>query len=304
MDRLLAMQVFTKIVEMGSFSRAAEALDLPRASPTTIIKNLEAHLQVRLMQRTTRRLNLTPEGAQYFEHCVQILSEIEEYEDALAKTGKGPRGQLRVDMPGSIGRLIVIPKIMDFREKYPDINLVIGFGDKPVDMVQEGVDCAIRAGDLQDSSFVRRKLAEVQMLTAASPEYLRRHGIPADLDCLQHHHAVHYFSSVTGQVVGLNFVVNRERIDVKLKRALMLSDLEAYVTCGVEGAGIIQGPQYLLQSHFDEGRLIEILPQWKPRPIPVSVLYPNNRHLPTKVRVFVEWVADILENCPAMRPSA
>ena len=301
MDRLQAMQTFTKVVEMNSFSRAADALHLPRASATTIIKNLESHLKVCLMQRTTRRMSLTPEGAQYYELCVRVLSEIQECEDALSKTGKGPQGQLRVDMPGSIGRLIVTPRIMDFRERYPDIDLVMGFADKPVSLVSESVDCAIRAGDLSDTNFIRRPLSEVQMLTAASPTYLDQNGIPASFSDLQTHYAVHYYSSTSGRAVALNFVVDQVPREVKMRRAMMLSDIEAYVTCGVIGAGIIQAPRFLLQGHLEEGSLVEILPRWKPLPISVSAIYPQNRHMAAKVRVFVEWIAAVFQNCPALR---
>ncbi|MEM5460860.1 LysR family transcriptional regulator [Paraburkholderia phytofirmans] len=303
MDRLQAMQTFTKVVEMNSFSRAADALHLPRASATTIIKNLESHLKVRLMQRTTRRLSLTPEGAQYYELCVKVLSEIQECEDALSKTGKGPQGQLRVDMPGSIGRLIVTPRIMDFRERYPDIDLVIGFADKPVGLAPESVDCAIRSGDLHDANFVRRPLSEVQMLTAASPTYLERNGRPTNFNDLQNHYAVHYYSNASGRAVALNFVVDHVPREVKMKSAMMLSDIEAYVICGVIGAGIVQAPRFLLQEHLEEGALVEILPRWKPLPISVSALYPQNRHMAAKVRVFVEWVAMVFQNCPALRNS-
>ncbi|AUT64916.1 LysR family transcriptional regulator [Paraburkholderia terrae] len=300
MDRLQAMQTFTKVVEMNSFSRAADALHLPRASATTIIKNLESHLKVRLMQRTTRRLSLTPEGAQYYELCVKVLSEIQECEDALSKTGKGPQGQLRVDMPGSIGRLIVTPRIMDFRERYPDIDLIIGFADKPFSLVSESVDCAIRAGDLHDANFIRRPLSEVQMLTAASPTYLKQNGTPASFIDLETHYAVHYCSSASGRAAALNFLVDQVPREVKMKRAMMLSDIEAYVICGVLGAGIIQAPRFLLQRHLEEGSLVEILPRWKPLPISVSAIYPQSRHMAAKVRVFVEWVATVFENCPAL----
>ncbi|TDY22071.1 LysR family transcriptional regulator for bpeEF and oprC [Paraburkholderia sp. BL6665CI2N2] len=303
MDRLQAMQTFIKVVEMNSFSRAADALQLPRASATTIIKNLEAHLKVSLMRRTTRRLNLTPEGAQYYELCVRILSEIQECEDAIANTGNGPRGQLRIDMPGSIGRLIVAPKIMEFRERYPDIDLIIGFVDKPVCTAQDDVDCAIRSGDMHDSSLIRRRLSEVPILTAASPKYVERHGKPTNLSDLQNHFTVHYHSDATSRAAALNFVVEQVPREVEMRRALMLSDIEAYVTCGVTGAGIIQAPRFLIQAHLDSGRLVEVLPQWKPLPISISALYPPNRHLTAKVRVFVEWIAAVFESCPTMRTS-
>ena len=216
MDKLLAMKVFTKVVEMNSFARAADALDIPRASATTIIKNLEANLHTRLMQRTTRRLNLTPEGAGYYERCVRVLADIDEIEDSLANVVKGPRGKLRVDMPGSLGRLIVMPRLEEFRERYPHVELMLGFGDRHVDLIQEGVDCALRVGNLDDSTLVARRLGALSTITAASPAYLARYGEPRSLEELEQHVAVHYFSSRTGRTLGLNFDVNGESRDMKM----------------------------------------------------------------------------------------
>ncbi|MGF6507763.1 LysR family transcriptional regulator [Paraburkholderia sp. 32] len=300
MDRFQAMQVFTKVVEMKSFSRAADALDLPRASPTIIIKKLEAHLQVRLMQRTTRRLNLTPEGAEYYERCVRILAEIDETEDLLVNTGKGPRGRLRVDMPASIGRLIVMPRIEEFRERFPNVNLMIGFGDKRVDLIQEGVDCAIRVGELEDSSLVARRLGNLLTLTAASPEYIRRFGEPRRIEDLEQHLAVHYFSSRTGRITNFSFEKGDGSTDVKMTGALSVNDADAYVMCGVSGAGLIQAPRFMLAPYLQSGELVEILADWKPRTMPIAAVYPHNRHLAPKVRVFVEWIAELFDKCPLM----
>lgn len=302
MDRLHAMQVFIKVVDMNSFSRAADAMSIPHASATTVIKNLEAHLHVRLMQRTTRRLSLTPEGAEYYERAVRILAEVDDTESSLANTGSGPRGKLRIDMPASIGRMIVMPQLCDFHEQYPNIDLMVGFGDKPVDLVQDGVDCAIRVGELQDSSLVARRLGSLQTLTAASPEYIERHGEPTSIDDLQEHLAVHYFFTRTGRVAEMNFVVGGKTVEAKVRGTLAVNDAEAYVTCGVKGVGIIQSPRFMLVPHLQKGELVEVLPQWKPRPMPISAVYPHNRHLAPKVRVFVEWIAQLFEHCPRMNP--
>lgn len=300
MDRLQAMHVFTRIVEMNSFSRAADSLDLPPATVSTIIKNLESHLHVRLMQRTTRRLNLTPEGAQYYERCVRILAEVEETEGALANTGNGPRGKLRVEMPPSIGHLIVMPEISSFKKMYPDIYLTVGFGDRRVDLIQEGVDCAIRVGPLEDSTLVARRLGNLQTVTAASPEYIAEFGEPKCIDDLQHHTAVHYFSSRTGRVLDFCFEYNDKTTDVNVNGSLAVNDAEAYVSCGVDGVGLIQPPRFMIQNHLDSGRLIEVLPNSRPRTMPVSAVYPHNRHLAAKVRVFVEWIATLFDTSHLM----
>ncbi|ANB75818.1 LysR family transcriptional regulator [Paraburkholderia phytofirmans] len=295
MDKLLAMKVFTKVVEMNSFSRAADALQLPHASATTIIKNLEAYLQVRLMQRTTRRLNLTPEGAEYYEGCVRILADVDETEHSLANAGKGPRGKLRIDMPSSLGRIVVMPRIEEFRHRYPHVDLMIGFGDRPVDLIQEGVDCAIRVGKLEDSSLVARRLGALSTVTAASPSYLARYGEPHSLEELQQHIAVQYFSSRTGRTTELNFEVHGKSAEIKMGGGLSVNDADAYVMCGLHGAGIIQPPLFMIVSHLASGELTEILKPWKSRSMSLSAVYPHNRHLAPKVRVFVEWIAEIFD---------
>jgi LysR family transcriptional regulator for bpeEF and oprC len=296
MDRLQAMKMFTTIVEMNSFSRAANSMGLPHASATMIIKNLEAHLQVRLMQRTTRRLSLTPEGAEYYERCVRILADIDETEGALVPTGRGPRGKLKVDMPGSIGRLMVVPRLSEFRRSYPDIELTITFGDKPIDLLQEGVDCAIRVGPLQDSTLVARRLAYLPTVTAASAEYVAYHGMPRGIDELEDHVAVHYFSQAVGRIRHMNFVIDGETTEVKVPGTIAVSDAEAYVMCGINGLGMIQPVRLTIDQQLRMGSMVQILPQWQSAPMQVSAVYPHSRHLAAKVRAFVEWAAILFEN--------
>src|SRR6185312_2246151 len=190
MDRIQAMEVFTRVVDANSFTRAAETLGIPRASVTTIIQNLEAYLGVRLMHRTTRRLSLTPDGAAYYERCVRILADVDETESSLQNGSKKPHGKLRVDMPGALGRTIVIPALCEFHHRYPDIDLQLGFSDRPVDLLQEGVDCVIRVGALQDSSLVARRIGLFEHVSCAAPEYIERAGVPASLEDLENHKAV------------------------------------------------------------------------------------------------------------------
>src|ERR1700730_7830464 len=300
MDRLQAMQVFTRVVEADSFSRGADTFDLPRASVTTIIQNLEAFLNVRLLQRTTRRLNLTPDGAAYYERCVRILADIEETESSFANTGKGPRGKLRIDMPGSIGRMIVMPQLCEFHSRYPDIELMLGFGDKPVDLIQDGVDCVIRVGTLQDSSLVARRIGVYQGVTVATPDYLERHGTPKTIEDLEQHVAVNYFRSSTGRLMDMTFVVDGEPVEVKMRGSIAVNDAEAYVATGLKGVGLIQAPRFMALPYLQSGELVEVLSQWKPLPLPISAVYPHSRHLSPAVRAFVDWVAELFERCPLL----
>ena len=303
MDVLQAMRMFSRVVEMNSFSRAADSLDLPHTSATRMVNSLESHLHVRLLQRTTRRLSLTPEGAEYYERCVRILAEIDETESALANSGQGPRGRLRIDMPGSIGKLVVMPMIHEFRETYPGIELMVGFGDKPVDLIQDGVDCVIRVGTLEDSSLVARRLSVMQTVTVASPEYLHQYGLPRTLEDLDRHVAVNYFSSRTGKSMSMNFVVDKQPIEKVIPGVIAVNDAEAYLNCAVEGVGLVQTPHFMALPFLQTGALVEVLPQWKPLPMPISAVYPHNRHLAPKVRVFVDWAAELFSHCPLLSGS-
>ncbi|HTH77059.1 MAG TPA: LysR family transcriptional regulator [Trinickia sp.] len=300
MDRLQAMQVFTRVVDTNSFTKAAETLDLPRASVTTIIQNLEAYLGVRLMHRTTRRLSLTPDGAAYYERCVRILADVDETESSLQNGSKKPHGKLRVDMPGALGRTIVIPALCEFHHRYPDIDLQLGFSDRPVDLLQEGVDCVIRVGALQDSSLVARRIGLFEGVTCAAPEYLTRAGEPKAIDELSQFQAVNYFSSRTGRIINFDFLVDGKEVEVKMPGSVSVNDADAYVTCAVEGFGLIQAPLFMVLPHLRSGALKEVLPAWKPLPMPISAVYPHSRHLSPKVRVFVDWVAEIFDRCPLL----
>ncbi|SMG50959.1 LysR family transcriptional regulator [Paraburkholderia susongensis] len=300
MDRLQAMQVFTRVVDTNSFTRAAETLDLPRASVTTIIQNLEAFLGTRLMHRTTRRLSLTPDGAAYYERCVRILADVEETEASFQSGNKKPHGKLRIDMPGSLGRLIVIPALCEFHTRYPDIDLQLGLTDRPVDLLQEGVDCVVRVGALQDSSLVARRIGLFEGVTCASPDYIKRAGMPASLEDLDNHKAVNYFSSRTGRTIDWAFMVDGQEVEVKMKGIVSVNDADAYVTCGVEGFGLIQPALFMVLPHLRSGQLVEVLPELKPLPMPISAVYPHSRHLSPKVRVFVDWIAELFDRCPLL----
>ncbi|MDE1179690.1 LysR family transcriptional regulator [Paraburkholderia sp.] len=300
MDRLQAMQVFTRVVDTNSFTRAAETLDLPRASVTTIIQNLESFLGTRLMHRTTRRLSLTPDGAAYYERCVRILADVEETEASFQSGNKKPHGKLRVDMPGSLGRLIVIPALREFHMRYPDIDLQLGLSDRPVDLLQEGVDCVLRVGALQDSSLVARRIGLFEGVTCAAPVYLERYGKPQSIDDLQEHKAVNYFSSRTGRILDWTFLVDNKETEVKMKSMVSVNDADAYVNCGLEGFGLIQPALFMVLPHLRSGKLVEVMPDLKPLPMPISAVYPHSRHLSPKVRVFVDWMAEVFDRCPLL----
>jgi LysR family transcriptional regulator, regulator for bpeEF and oprC len=300
MDRLQAMKVFTRVAETGSFSRAADALNMSRAAATIIIQQLEEHLKVRLLQRTTRRVNLTADGAAYYENCVRILSDIEETESAFSVAAPRPRGKLRIDMPTALGKKLVMPGLFEFHARYPDIELMIGFGDRPVDLIQESIDCVVRVGVLQDSSLVARRIGLYQAVTVASPAYLLDHGIPGTIEDLQAHQAVNYFWGRTGRAMDMTFVVDNRTVVVKMSGMIAVNDTEAYVASCLKGLGLIQAPLFLALPYLASGELVEVLSQWKPAAMPISAVYPHNRHLSPAVRVFVDWLAELFEHSPLL----
>jgi len=300
MDRFQAMQVFVRVVDASSFSRAADSLGMPRTTVTIIIQQLEASLQVRLLNRTTRRISLTPDGAAYYEHCVRILGEVEETESSFRDAAKGPRGRLRIDVPSTIGRQILIPKIYDFHERYPEVELAIGMSDRHVDLVREAVDCVIRGGELADSTLVARRIASFKVITCAAPKYLEFHGVPTCVEDLANHVAVNYFSSRTGRIIDWDFLVDGQAMPVKMKSMVSVNDGEAYVECALQGFGLTQVAQFMAHKYLESGQLVEVLPQLSPSPIPISVAYLQNRHLSPKVRAFVDWVSELFSSCPLL----
>ncbi|MGP8435002.1 LysR family transcriptional regulator [Paraburkholderia fungorum] len=304
MDRLQAMKVFTRVVETNSFTRAADSLGLPRASVSVIIQQLETYLKVRLLHRTTRRLNLTPDGAAYYERSVRVLADIDDIESSLENRGMTPRGKIRVDMPSALGRTVLMPRVHEFHAKYPDVELMLGFSDKPVDLIQEGVDCVIRIGALQDSTLVARRIGLYQGVTVASPRYLEQFGTPRTIEDLHEHTAVNYFWARTGRFMEFTFDVDGHAIAIPMKGRVSVNDAEAYVAGALEGIGIIQAARFMALPHMQAGSLVELLEQWKPMPMPISAVYPHNRHLSPTVRVFVDWVAELFSASDLFSSSA
>lgn len=289
MDRFDAIRLFTRIVERRSFTRAAEDLGLPRSTVTAAIRQLEARLGTRLLQRTTRHVSPTLDGEAYYRRCLAILADIEDAEAAFGDAR--PQGLLRIDVHGTLARHFLLPGLRDFLELYPDLRLHIGEGDRLVDLVREGIDCVIRAGDLQDSSMVARRIAMLAEATCASPAYLARHGVPERPDDLEGHRMIGFVSSASGGVLPLEFQVGDTVHHVELPTALTVTGSEALFGGALAGLGLIQVPRYHLLPYFADGTLVEVLPAHPPTPTPVSLLYPHSRQLSPRVRVFIDWVA-------------
>ena len=293
MDRFNAMRVFTRIVELGGFAKAADSLQLPRASVTILIKQLEAHLGVQLLQRTTRQISLTLDGAAYYPRCVRLLADLEETEAVFSAARQNPKGLLRVDMPAGVGRLIVIPALPQFTARYPLIELEIGLNDRPVDLIREGVDCVLRGGSSLDDSLVARPLVILDQVTCASPGYLQRHGTPQCLADLEGHEMVEYVSSHSGKRFGLEFVVDGQIQPINLSKHVAVNSADGYLAACEAGYGLVQTPYYHVARQLKEGNLVEVLREVPPPGMPLAALYPPHRQLSRRVRVFVDWMVEL-----------
>lgn len=294
MDRLEAMRLYTRIVELGSFTAAADDLNLPRATATHAIKQLEARLGAQLLQRTTRRVRATRDGETYYGHCVRLLADMDEVETDFREAVVQPKGRLRIDLPATLARLLVIPALPEFCARFPQIELDIGTGDRFVDLVREGVDCVLRIGELSDSGMVGRRVAMLEQITVASAGYVRRHGMPDSLATLYEGHlAVNWASPTTRRAEPLEFMVSRRRREVSLPGRVTVSGVDAYLGCCEAGLGIAQMPRYRIEEALASGRLREILPAHPPPSLPMNVLYPQQRQMPARLRVFIDWLVEL-----------
>jgi len=294
MDRLEAMRIFARVVERRGFSRAAEDLGLPASTVTEAVKKLEARLRVRLLQRTTRQVHVTPDGEAYYRRCLAILADVEEAENALG--GGKPRGSLRVDVQGAQARRIVVPALPRFFAEYPDVDLFLSESDRYVDLIEEGVDCVLRTGTPRQSDLIARRVALLPQATLAAPAYLTAHGTPARWNALDGHRMVGFRSSATGGVLPLEFLIGEEIRTMTLPSALTVNGGETYKAAALAGLGIIQAPRYAAEEDIAEGRLIALLPHTPPPPLPVHVLYPRHRQMNLRTRAFIDWAVKLYAN--------
>ncbi|MFT8347256.1 LysR family transcriptional regulator [Gluconobacter oxydans] len=291
MDRLATLDLFIRIVDRGSFSAAAAACGVSRPVATAAIKALESRLGTRLLQRSTRHIRPTEEGTAYYRRCIAILADLE---DADRNAGGAVSGILRVNVVGYLARTILLPALPEFLARHPALTVHLGEGERLVDLVREGVDCVVRAGALADSDMVARPLGVMEEVTVASPDYLAQHGIPATPENLEGHQMIGFVSSRTGQPLPLEFTHGDKVIEVMLPTRLLVSGAETSAAAARQGIGLVQAPRYRFIDDLANGTLIEVLADFPPTPTPLSVLYPSNRQLSPRVRVFVDWLVEII----------
>lgn len=294
MDKFQAMQAFIRVVESGTFTKAAQVLDLPKTAVSRLIAQLEVELGTKLLNRTTRKVSTTADGAAYYERALQLMSDLAELEGTMSRAKTNPRGRLRVDLPVPLGLLVILPALPTFVERYPDIEIEFGISDRPVDLIAENVDCVVRAGEIFDQSLVARQIGAVRQILCATPAYWDKHGRPSHPSDLEHgHFVIRTIASRTNRPFPIVVTKDRERVDVQNRRGQTANDIMACLTIGLAGLGVVHALTFSASTYLQSGALEAVLNDWASEPLPVFVAYQPNRHLSAKARVFIDWLTEL-----------
>jgi len=294
MDRIDQLRIFLRVAQCGSFTLAADQLALPRTSVSTALQQLEARLGARLLHRTTRRVGLTPDGEALLERARALVADVDELEQQFRPAAGALAGRLRVEMPSRIARRLVAPALPAFFAQHPAVEVELGSSDRAVDLVHEGIDCALRVGPLAPSSLVARPLGELRLINCASPAYLAQHGTPRTPDDLAHHAAVHYASPTTGRLAPWEWQQAGETRSLGMRGQVAANNVETYIACCLAGLGLIQIPAFDVREHLAAGELVEVLARWPAPPMPVHLVYPHRRHLSRRMQAFSGWLGGLL----------
>ncbi|ACR12852.1 putative HTH-type transcriptional regulator YhjC [Teredinibacter turnerae T7901] len=295
MDFIRQLQIFVTVAEMGSFTRAAESLHMARPGVTKAISELEKNVGVRLLQRTTRRTNLTGEGEALYTKATQLLRDVDVTQNLFGGSKERPSGRLRIDIPVALAKSMVIPALPGFRSLYPDISVILGVNDQPIDLIAKSVDCVLRLGQLTASSMIGRQIATIKMVVCASPEYLARKGPPRSIEALNEHLTINYFAGQKHTPLAWFFKRNQKIEEILLPSSLMANDAEAVVACALNHMGLIQVPGILVAEELHQGALVQVLEEFSGIELPLSIMYPNRQYLAPQVRTFINWVIDITD---------
>lgn len=301
MDRIAAMTAFVRVVEAGTFTKAAETLNLPNASVTRLIQALEDELKVRLLHRTTRSVTVTAEGAAYYERVVRLLAELADIESSAKQSLASPTGRVRVETAAALASMVIIPALGEFYRAYPNVDIELGAGNRQADLVAEGIDCAIRVGEVTEQFLVARRVGEFRLYTCGATALFPPHGLPATPADLASFPTIGMTSSQTNRPLPFQFAKDGEVLELSFSHRLVANDTNSYVAAGLAGLGIIQAPTYCVHAAIAEGKLVPLLDEWRTRSIPIHVIYPPNRYLSAKVRVFIDWVVTLFERDELLR---
>ncbi|WP_342655063.1 LysR substrate-binding domain-containing protein [Pseudomonas sp. F3-2] len=296
MDRFDAMQAFVRVAQTGSFTKAADTLHMSKTTVTQLIQQLEARLRVKLLNRTTRKVNVTADGAVYYERAVRLLLDLDDAETSLSAAAAVPRGRLRVDVPSPFARMILIPALPQFHARYPDIQIDLGASDRMIDLIGENVDCVVRGGELTDESLMARHIGDLQLGVYAAPAYLQRVGSPAHPHELENsdHRVVGYRWARTGKLYPLIMQRNNETVQVQSRYVLSVDDGNAFLAAGLAGMGVLWLPDYMARHHVASGELLPLFEEWRLDTLPMYVAFPPNRHISIKLRVFIDWIVELM----------
>jgi LysR family transcriptional regulator for bpeEF and oprC len=301
-NQMQAMRVFVRVVEAGNFTNAANSLRIPKPTVTKLIQGLESHLRIKLLNRTTRRVTVTPDGSAYYERVVRLLGDLEDIESSVTHAKERPRGRLRVDAGAAISNFLILPALPTFLAKYPEIHLECGVSDRPVDLIGDNVDCVIRAGPLLEPSLVARHIGDLRWITCATPAYLANYGKPTHPTDLESGHVLAgYFFPRSGRMRPLFFERDGKRIEIAPSPRVAVNDSSAHFVSLRAGLGLGQLLSFMVSCSGATSELVSVLQDWQPEALPVHMLYPANRHLSTKVRVFVDWAAELFSQSPCTR---
>jgi LysR family transcriptional regulator, regulator for bpeEF and oprC len=295
LDFVQQLRIFVAVADNGSFARAAAALRMARPSVTNAVSALEASIGARLLHRTTRRSSLTGEGEIFYERATQILTDVAGAQNLFGGSGQVPRGRLRVDIPVGLAKPLIIPRLPEFAERYPDIEIILGVSDQRVDLLAEGVDCVVRVGELAANSMISRVVAHVPMVSCGAPAYLAAHGVPKTIEDLSAHRAVTYFTGRGRSAMDWQLIANGEERSIRMRSAILVNDSEAFVACALAGFGLIQALRAAVAEQLENGQLVEILPQVETVRRAVSVMYPSRQYLAPQVRAFIDWISVIFK---------
>ncbi|WP_284465583.1 LysR family transcriptional regulator [Diaphorobacter nitroreducens] len=289
------MHIFVRVAELASFTQAAEALGIPKASASTAVQQLETQLGTRLLHRTTRRVQLTQDGQAYYERCKDLLADVDELQSMFQHpAGAGLKGRVRIDMSTGMARNVVVPRLPELLARHPGLEVELSSTERRVDVVREGFDCVLRTGAVVDSSLVARPLGLVRLVNCASPAYLRAHGTPRSLADLPGHRLVHFVNTLGARSAGFEAVVDGALVLTPMQGALTVNNAEAYMAGCLAGLGLIQVPHLGVVDLLARGDLVEVLPQLAAPPMPLTLMYANRRNLPRRVRTVMDWLAQVV----------
>ncbi len=294
MDRLECMRVFLRVAELASFTAAADSLGLPKASVSTAVRSLETQLGTHLLHRTTRRVRLTQDGETFYERCAGLLTEVEAATSMFQQAPSEIRGRLRVDMPVGVASSLVIPRLPEFLDTHPAVQVELSTTDRRMDLIREGFDCVVRVGTLENSNLVARPLGALRIINCASPAYLQHHGEPQGPSDMPNHRLVHYVQTLGKRPEGWEYYDGKRYCSIAVPGVITVNSAAAYQAACLAGLGIIQVPEVGVRSEIEAGRLVEVLSDYPVEPMPVNLLYATRRNLPRRLQVFMDWLSELM----------